>query len=192
MEIIQYFFPPIPGIYQFCLDNVKAVAEKMGIKYTLIQDRIEVPAEYITANLNQSIRDSTDWIRLKWLTVDPERFWIDADMLIVKPFDFEFKKGKPYIINDMCPAAALYGNSCKEQMDKLFSLERVRNLHRNVEKRLSNDYYMIPNGYILHLHLGCMLGANRLQNQFCKLKKENGELVFETIKGYALPSTTHD
>ena len=179
MEIIQYFLPPIPKTYQFCLDNVKAMSEKMGIKYTLIQDKINAPPEY------RIVRDATDWLRLKLISEDPERFWLDSDMLLIKLFDFEFKKGKPYIVNDICPAAALYGNSCKEQIKSLFSMEHVGTIHKHVGAR-PDDYFKIPNGYILHLHLGCMLDLKRTQNQMCKLKTVNGEQIFESIKGFSL------
>ena len=113
MEIVQAFTTsPIPKIYQYCMDQVKAIVPD-GLDYTLV--RYETP-------MNNASKDrfGSSALRLKLLEENLDRFWLDSDMLISsKFFEFEFEKNKPYVFGGLCSASAIYLNNCEEALDFL-------------------------------------------------------------------------
>ena len=185
MRIVQYFKPPVLSIHQFCMDTVKANLPD-NATYELITGDIDAPPEY------KIVRDATDWLRLYELNKDPETFWIDSDMIALRKLDFPIEKGKPYLFKNTCIQSAFYGNGCKEIIAELFGIEHVGKITENL-KALGDRIEFIPDGYLLHLHLGCMLeGVNPTllikKNQHCSVYRNepNGEWKFKSIEGYKL------
>lgn len=171
MEIIQHFPAPIPKIYEQCMNQVKSMLP-VGVTYRVISE---------DENRVKNRMDSL-FRRLEILNENPEAFVIDPDFLILKPFDFEFKKGKLYVFEGKCSAAAVYVNNCPEAIEDLIKKFKGRCFHNELNKM---DTYKISEDYMMHLHLGALRQRNGGKNTECEIvKNDKNEYEFSWIRGF--------
>ena len=184
IEIIQWFDcdgdeSKIPIVYRKCMNAIKSEALSSGMKYTLLTDKINM--KHYT-----DCRFASNDYRLELLIQNPNRWWLDADMLPTGHFaDIPFESNFPYCYNGRGVEGAIYANGCKDIMSNWSAavnsgINIIAVLYNNIKQ-----YRNIPEGYLLHIHLGCLLGNGRMKNVYCNLKNnDNGELDFESINGY--------
>jgi hypothetical protein len=178
IEVIQWFNGPIPKIYRQCMDKIKEAAFQAGFKYELFDKKIYAH--------NQDVRKVSDEYRHFLMIENPQRWWIDSDMLPIGDLsEIKFEPGKPYCHDSKSPESAIYANGCIEQIERWYeAIEKGISIQKMLEINRST-YNTIPPGYLLHLHLGCMVKFKMMKNDHCTLtKSENGELNFESIELY--------
>lgn len=180
MKIIQAFKKPIPKLYRMCINQVKSVIPD-GVGYTLLNEDF--------SRVNESFSFQRRIFEL--LVEDPDRFWIDADMLIPEWFDFDFEPGKPYVYGGSCAISAIYANGCADVIDRVLLSKMNDNKcsHWNIKNAI-DEFNIIPRDSILHLHLGSLLrfsDASKYDvngNFHCKIVKDGSEYSFYEINGF--------
>jgi hypothetical protein len=176
IEITQWFAGKfIPKIYQQCMNQVKSMVP-LSWKYNLI----------IGEGNHQRAKYKSNIIRKELLLENSMRWWIDSDVLILKSLDeLLIKENMPYCYDGNCYATSIFGNGCTETLNEVFSKQKGNDCLCEVIKEHINTFEKIPKEYMLHLHLSRLIETGKMENDFCKLKRDiNGELVFEKINGF--------
>lgn len=180
MQIIQIVNNKsnIPDIFNLCMRIVREVFDS---PYKLIiEPDIKNP------------KDST-FFKLKHLLDNPDRFYIDWDVVAIKKFDYELKRGKPYVYGDArtgCGACAIYANNSLDIINFLMEQYEKRPgkcIHRYIRKN-PEMFYTFPKDYLLHLRLISLILRNKnrpiIKNDYCQFSKDKNEKYqFDWIKG---------
>lgn len=147
MMVYQYFHTEdIPKFYRKCMDELRdSLPENVGYK---LVTKYECPGNY------KSEKRKSVSVRFRLLSEDPEGVWFDSDIKVIKWFDFEFKKDKPYIMPESCGARAIYTNGNTELMKTVLDeFEMNPNLCGcKVLRRRIKEFNTFPSGYIVHSH----------------------------------------
>lgn len=185
LEIIQAYSSPVPIIYQQCMNQIKSIVPD-DIEYAFIDENL----------FNGEQQFSFQKGILELLIKKPDRLYMDSDMIMPKWFDFEFEKGKPYIYDGRCGMSAIYANNCPDIINDLllknFNPERCT--HWIIRENIS-EFYIIPEEYIIHLHLGSLLrfaesnpNKKKVNNFDCQIgKSKSGEYEFLRINKFDIP-----
>ena len=151
-EIIQYFDKsPFPR-YSVLMENIKRVAERNNIKYSLILGR----PEYIKRKELSWFYDSIS-VRLKELSERENCLWLDSDCEIMDEnfFGYNFKTDRPYIFGKNCSSSAMFNNGFKKHFETILENFKYGNgciclqyLRFNMDK-----FNILPEGFIKHLKM---------------------------------------
>jgi hypothetical protein len=123
-------------------------------------------------------------LRLELLANHPDGMWLDADAVLLQPFDFPFEEGFPYCtMKNGCVASAMYCNGRQDIFMELLEDVKKRNVCPCVfVKKRMNEFKIFPAGYILHLQLGKHLrrtGDYQVGNSNFLLSKHNDQYTLK-------------
>jgi hypothetical protein len=112
-------------------------------------------------DIDQARRDSVGK-RQEYLIEDPWCLYLDTDMMLEKPFDFEFSKdNKPYVYIHpaQCPACAIFGNGNTRIIKEIYEQWKSplnNGLYRCIcvfIRQRIGEFNFFPSGYLNHLRL---------------------------------------
>lgn len=188
MEVVQYFEGKVPNIYQYCIDDVKRnlpfyvsynFIDKMPEKYKCAPDGYPLP-----------VRRYTVAQRLELLIENPQRMWVDTDVLVHRWPSFQYLPGKPYIFNKTCSVSIIYCNGCPEIIKDVlgeFNKNKGWLCACKIIEGMKDKFYEFPNGCFQHLQLGKIMGTKgnwiRQSNSECTVIQKDGKIFFDKITG---------
>lgn len=174
MNVYQlYTSSLIHPFHSQCMDQVKKMLDDSY--KLLIESEVENSRHYSRSR------------RLELIMNDVDGLWLDCDCLILKKFDFEFKKNRPYIMRSGCSAAGIFVNGNTDLIKRIYEEQKItRVCPCNIIKKYIDEFEFFPEGYIAHLQFSSVMNSSNISgvvgNKYYSIKKVDDKLVLTLNK----------